>query len=129
LPKAKKLKLALTAGIGSDHIDLETAIKHGVTVAEMTRSNSISVAEHAVMMILALVSNYIPAHEWVEKGGWNIADCVERFGELLDRMSLIGAKGDNIVQNHIVQNRSVRRCCDHASGNVLGICAKESVVG
>jgi formate dehydrogenase len=82
LKKAKKLKLALTAGIGSDHVDLEAAIKHGVTVAEVTGSNSISVAEHAVMMILALVRNYLPAHEWVNKGGWNIADCVERSYDL-----------------------------------------------
>ena len=82
IKKAKKLKLALTAGIGSDHVDLEAAIKHGVTVAEVTGSNSISVAEHAVMMILALVRNYLPAHEWVNKGGWNIADCVERSYDL-----------------------------------------------
>jgi formate dehydrogenase len=38
----------------------------------------ISVAEHVVMMILGLVRNYIPSHQWVVKGGWNIADCVER---------------------------------------------------
>jgi len=82
IKKAKKLKLALTAGIGSDHVDLEAAIKHGVTVAEVTGSNSISVAEHAVMMILALVRNYLPAHEWINKGGWNIADCVERSYDL-----------------------------------------------
>jgi formate dehydrogenase len=82
IAKAKMLKLALTAGIGSDHVDLEAAIKHGITVAEVTGSNSISVAEHAVMMILSLVRNYIPAHEWVEKGGWNIADCVDRSYDL-----------------------------------------------
>ena len=67
LAKARKLKLALTAGIGSDHVDLEAAIRHGVTVAEVTGSNSISVAEHAVMMILSLVRNYLPANEWVEE--------------------------------------------------------------
>src|ERR1700722_16349903 len=82
IAKAKRLKLALTAGIGSDHVDLEEAIKHGITVAEVTGSNSISVSEHAVMMILALVRNYLPAHEWVKKGGWNIADCVERSYDL-----------------------------------------------
>jgi formate dehydrogenase len=43
LAKAKKLKLAITAGIGSDHVDLEDAIKKGITVAEVTISNSISV--------------------------------------------------------------------------------------
>lgn len=78
IAKAKKLKLAITAGIGSDHVDLQAAMKHGVTVAEVTYCNSISVSEHVVMMILSLVRNYIPSYQWVIKGGWNIADCVQR---------------------------------------------------
>ncbi|TCK25800.1 NAD-dependent formate dehydrogenase [Pseudonocardia endophytica] len=78
IAKAPKLKLALTAGIGSDHVDLDAAIEHGVTVAEVTFCNSISVAEHVVMMILSLVRNYLPSHQWVLDGGWNIADCVSR---------------------------------------------------
>jgi len=82
IAKAPNLKLALTAGIGSDHVDLDAAIQHGVTVAEVTFSNSISVAEHVVMMILSLVRNYLPSHEWVRKGGWNIADCVARSYDL-----------------------------------------------
>jgi formate dehydrogenase len=60
IAKANKLKLAITAGIGSDHVDLQAAIGKGVTVAEVTYSNSISVSEHVVMMILSLVRNYIP---------------------------------------------------------------------
>jgi formate dehydrogenase len=82
LAKAKKLKLAITAGIGSDHVDLQGAIDKGITVAEITSSNSISVAEHVVMMILALVRNYIPSYGWVVTGGWNIADSVERAYDL-----------------------------------------------
>ena len=82
IAKAKKLKLAITAGIGSDHVDLPAAIKHGVTVAEVTYSNSISVSEHVVMMILSLVRNYIPSYKWVIDGGWNIADCVSRSYDL-----------------------------------------------
>ena len=82
MTKAKKLKLAITAGIGSDHVDLQAAIKHGVTVAEVTYSNSISVSEHVVMMILSLVRNYIPSYNWVIDGGWNIADCVARSYDL-----------------------------------------------
>jgi formate dehydrogenase len=80
--KAPKLKLIITAGIGSDHTDLDAANAHGVTVAEVTYSNSISVAEHVVMMILALVRNYIPSHDWARQGGWNIADCVQRSYDL-----------------------------------------------
>jgi formate dehydrogenase len=80
--KAKKLKMIVTAGIGSDHTDLQAAMDKGVTVAEVTYCNSISVAEHVVMMILSLVRNYLPSYEWVKKGGWNIADCVERSYDL-----------------------------------------------
>src|SRR5436305_1706452 len=82
IAKAPELKLAVTAGIGSDHVDLQAAIERGMTVAEVTYSNSISVAEHVVMMILALVRNYIPSHEWVLRGGWNIADCASRSYDL-----------------------------------------------
>ena len=82
IAKAPKLKLAVTAGIGSDHVDIDAAIEHGITVAEVTFSNSISVSEHVVMMILALVRNYIPSYQWVIDGGWNIADCVSRSYDL-----------------------------------------------
>ena len=82
IAKAKQLKLAITAGIGSDHVDLEAAIARGITVAEVTYSNSISVSEHAVMMILSLVRNYLPSYLTVVDGGWNIADCVARSYDL-----------------------------------------------
>ncbi len=78
IARAPKLKLAITAGIGSDHVDLQAAIERGITVAEVTYCNSISVAEHVVMSILALVRNYIPSHDVARNGGWNIADCVTR---------------------------------------------------
>lgn len=77
IARAPKLKLAITAGIGSDHVDLDAAIKAGITVAEVTFCNSISVAEHVVMMILSQVRNYLPSHQRVLDGGWNIADCVQ----------------------------------------------------
>jgi formate dehydrogenase len=82
IAKAPNLKLAVTAGVGSDHVDLDAAIAHGVTVVEVTYCNSISVAEHVVMMILSLVRNYLPSHQWVLDGGWNIADCVSRSYDL-----------------------------------------------
>lgn len=82
IAKAKNLKLVVTAGIGSDHTDLDAAVAHGLTVAEVTFSNSISVAEHVVMMILAQVRNYLPSYQAVLDGGWNIADCVSRSYDL-----------------------------------------------
>ncbi len=82
IARAPKLKLAITAGIGSDHVDLQAATEKGLTVAEVTYSNSISVSEHVVMLILSLVRNYIPSYQWVVNGGWNIADCVSRSYDL-----------------------------------------------
>jgi formate dehydrogenase len=82
IAKSPKLRLAVTAGIGSDHVDLQAAIERGLTVAEVTYCNSISVAEHVVMMILTLVRNYLPSHQWVLDGGWNIADCAARSYDL-----------------------------------------------
>jgi formate dehydrogenase len=82
IAKAPNLKVALTAGIGSDHVDLQAAMEHAITVTEVTYCNSISVAEHVVMLILSLVRNYLPAHQWVLDGGWNIADCVSRSYDL-----------------------------------------------
>src|ERR1700681_2262149 len=82
IAKARNLKLAITAGIGSDHVDLEAASKRNISVVEVTYCNSISVSEHVVMMILGLVRNYIPSYQWVVKGGWNIADCVARSYDL-----------------------------------------------
>ena len=78
MDKAPKLKMIVTAGIGSDHTDLQGAMDRGITVAEVTYCNSNSVAEHVVMSVLALVRNYLPSHQWVLNGGWNIADCVAR---------------------------------------------------
>ena len=78
IEKAKNLKMAITAGIGSDHVDLQAAIDHKVDVVEVTFCNSRSVAEHIVMMIVSMVRDYHNQHRIVNEGGWNIADAVQR---------------------------------------------------
>ena len=78
IEKAKNLKMAITAGIGSDHVDLQAAIDHKVDVVEVTFCNSRSVAEHIVMMIVSMVRDYHNQHRIVNEGGWNISDAVQR---------------------------------------------------
>ena len=78
IEKAPKLKMAITAGIGSDHVDLQAAMDHKVDVVEVTYCNSISVSEHIVMMILSLVRDYHNQYAIATSGGWNIADAVKR---------------------------------------------------
>ena len=78
IESAKNLKMAVTAGIGSDHVDLQAAMDNKIDVVEVTYCNSRSVAEHIVMMILSLVRDYHNQHAIVKDGGWNIADAVQR---------------------------------------------------
>jgi len=75
---AKNLKMAITAGIGSDHVDLQAAMDNKIDVVEVTFCNSRSVAEHIVMMIVSMVRDYHTQHKIVNEGGWNIADAVQR---------------------------------------------------
>ncbi|MEM3085330.1 MAG: NAD-dependent formate dehydrogenase [Nitrososphaerales archaeon] len=82
ISRGKKLRLILTAGVGSDHIDLAAAAERGITVAEISGSNAVSVAEHVVMAILILLHNFVPAHRQVIDGRWDIAEIAARTHDL-----------------------------------------------
>ena len=86
ISKASRLQVVLTAGIGSDHIDLAAAAARKITVAEITGSNVVSVAEQVVMHILALVRNYIPAYKQVLDGRWDIAEIAAKAHDLEDKV-------------------------------------------
>ncbi|KAI0135264.1 formate dehydrogenase [Daldinia grandis] len=103
LAKAKKLKLAITAGIGSDHVDLNAANKTngGITVAEVTGSNVVSVAEHVVMTILVLVRNFVPAHEMIEAGEWEVAAAAKNEYDLENKVVgtvAVGRIGERVLR-------------------------------
>jgi formate dehydrogenase len=103
LKKAKKLKLAVTAGIGSDHIDLNAAnvTNGGITVAEVTGSNVVSVAEHVIMTILDLVRNFVPAHEQIVAGEWDVAavakDAFDLEGKVVGTVA-VGRIGERVLR-------------------------------
>lgn len=103
LAKAKNLKIAITAGIGSDHVDLPAANKTngGVTVAEVTGSNVVSVAEHVVMTMLVLLRNFIPAHEQVAKGNWDVAAVAKQEYDLEGKVVgtvAVGRIGERVLR-------------------------------
>ncbi|KAI0630952.1 NAD-dependent formate dehydrogenase [Trametes polyzona] len=79
---APNLKLCVTAGVGSDHIDLNAAVDRKIQVLEVTGSNVVSVAEHVVMSILLLVRNFVPAHEMIERGDWQVSDIARNAYDL-----------------------------------------------
>jgi formate dehydrogenase len=98
---APKLKLAVTAGVGSDHVDLVAACERNITVAEVTGCNVVSVAEHVVMQILALVRNYIPAYKQVINGEWKIAEIADKAYDLEGRQ--VGTVGAGRIGFRVLQ--------------------------
>ncbi|KNG91109.1 formate dehydrogenase [Aspergillus nomiae NRRL 13137] len=103
LAKAKKLKLAVTAGIGSDHVDLNAANKTngGITVAEVTGSNVVSVAEHVMMTILTLVRNFVPAHDQIRNGEWDVAAVAKNEFDLENKV--VGTVGVGRIGERVLR--------------------------
>ena len=71
---APKLKLVQLTSAGYDRVDLEAARKAKVPVANNGGANSIAVAEHAVMLMLAVYKKLVYHHLNVVSGTWRAAD-------------------------------------------------------
>lgn len=68
---ADRLKIIGRAGAGYDNIDVEAATRRGVIVANAPGGNSVSAAEHAVALMLALTRQIVPAHRSMVDGRWD----------------------------------------------------------
>ena len=71
---APKLKLVQLTSAGYDRVDLEAARKAKVLVANNGGANSVAVAEHAVMLMLAVLKKLVYHHNNVAAGTWRAAD-------------------------------------------------------
>lgn len=108
IKKAKNLELLLTAGIGSDHIDLKAAAAAGLTVAEVTGSNTVSVAEDELMRILILVRNFVPGYHQAISGEWNVAGIAYRSYDLEGKT--IGTVGAGRIGKLLLQRLKPFNC-------------------
>ncbi|KAK6155184.1 hypothetical protein DH2020_009432 [Rehmannia glutinosa] len=108
IKKAKNLQLLLTAGIGSDHIDLKAAADAGLTVAEVTGSNVVSVAEDELMRILILVRNFLPGYHQVINGDWNVAAIAHRAYDLEGKT--VGTVGAGRIGRLLLQRLKPFNC-------------------
>ena len=108
IKKAKNLQLLLTAGIGSDHVDLNAAAAAGLTVAEVTGSNVVSVAEDELMRILILVRNFLPGYHQVINGEWNVAGIAHRAYDLEGKT--VGTVGAGRIGKLLLQRLKPFNC-------------------
>lgn len=87
---SERLKVVGRAGIGVDNIDLPAATRHGTVVMNTPFGNSITTAEHAIAMMMALCRQIPEADASTRAGKWEKSRFMgtELFGKTL---GLIGA--------------------------------------
>lgn len=67
---AEKLKIIARAGVGVDNVDVEAATERGIMVVNAPESTSITVAEHAMGLIMSLARKISIADKSVKEGKW-----------------------------------------------------------
>ncbi|MCM8776440.1 MAG: phosphoglycerate dehydrogenase [Candidatus Omnitrophica bacterium] len=70
LEAAERLRIIGRAGVGVDNVDLETATRRGIIVMNTPEGNTISTAEHAFSLLMALARNIPQACNHVKGGEW-----------------------------------------------------------
>jgi len=69
---APNLKLVQLLSAGYDRVDIEAARKAGVPVSNNGGANAIAVAEHTLMLILAVLKRVVRFHNDVVAGKWRV---------------------------------------------------------
>ena len=86
IEKAEKLEVISRTGAGVDNVDVTAATQRKILVLNTPLSNSLSVAEHAVAMILALSKQLLSYDRELRKGNFKIrrsGECSDLFGKTL----------------------------------------------
>lgn len=68
LPKVRGI---IRCGVGFDNIDLDAAGRHGIPVCNVPDYGTEEVADHAIMMLIAIARRFIPSYESVRGGKWD----------------------------------------------------------
>jgi len=89
---ATKLKLVQLISAGYDHVDIEAARKAKVPVANNGGANAIAVAEHTIMLMLAVLKRVVRLHNDVVAGKWRAGNPAEsRIYELAGKtLGIVG---------------------------------------
>jgi D-3-phosphoglycerate dehydrogenase len=67
----RRLKAVVRAGVGTDNIDKPAATRAGIVVMNTPAGNTLSTAEHAITLMLAMSRNVAPAYQSLVEGRWD----------------------------------------------------------
>ena len=80
--KMSRVRLIQQPSTGYDHIDIEACGRRGIPVANIGGANSVSVAEHTIMLALMLLKRAVYAHNKLVEGLWTQSELMNMIGEL-----------------------------------------------
>ena len=72
-----KCKGIIRCGVGYDNIDLEAAAKRGIVVCNVPDYGTEEVADHALLMLLAIARRFLPAQQSVRDGKWDFGIAID----------------------------------------------------
>jgi lactate dehydrogenase-like 2-hydroxyacid dehydrogenase len=84
--KADRLFFIQQCSAGYDNIDLKAAREKGIDVSNAGGAGVIPVAEHTIMLMLAISKNLIRSHNTMKAGEWIFGECIGKVYELRDKM-------------------------------------------
>ena len=101
MDQAKGLKLIQRTGVGLDNVDVEYATKKGIPVSICKGFNKVSVAELAILLMLALYRRIVPLDPLTKKGEWHTWTyrhvSYELFGKTVGVIGA-GAVGQEVIK-------------------------------
>jgi D-3-phosphoglycerate dehydrogenase len=97
LAHAPLLRVVGRAGIGVDNIDVQAATRHGIAVINAPGANTVSAAEHAFALLLALVRRVPWASASMRRGEWDR----KSFGGTELRGKVLGLVGLGRIGAHV----------------------------
>lgn len=90
ISRAPQLKIVSRHGVGYDAVHLPSLNQRGIALAVVGDVNSVSVAEHAMMLLLALAKRVIVADRSVRGGDWKWRDRLESSELAGQRLLILG---------------------------------------
>ena len=73
-PMTPKVRLVQRVGVGYDNLDLPALQARGIVAAYTPGANATAVAEHTILLMLALLRRFVAAESAVQQGGWPTAE-------------------------------------------------------
>lgn len=109
LAKADKVHFHQQCSQGYDNIDLNAAKEKGITVSHCGIAGTIPVAEHALMLMLAVAKSLPRCHATMANGEWAFPEMLSRVYELYDKtLGIVGLGKIGMQTAMVVQGLNMR---------------------